>query len=215
VKAVDYWEEAHFLSEAAFWIEVLAEDERCKQRAQLGGFIWHEAEPGVLLIRTPAFRDDGLAEAGPVGPLIRRAILGFADIIGRPDFLNDPWFGTSNPTQDSADACTQPNTDARLVELALKAQQHPARVHKVIQLYLAEISRVQHDFGIPPGTGEQTYRFISHYWGLGDIGVGQKFASIAPQLRARTRSSTVSVPVKTNLETRLLTLERGIRQRQT
>lgn len=172
MEATQYWTEAHFMSEA-FWIEVQSGDARCKQRAQKAGFIWHEAEPGVLGI--PAHRDDGLAEAGPVGQLVHRAILGFTDIMGRPDSL---------------------------------------REREAIQLYLAETSRVQHDFGIPPGTDEQTFRFISHYWSLGDIGVARKFASIAPQLRARS-SSNPEVGSEVNIERRLSTLERGIRQRKT
>ena len=219
MEITEYWLEARFSSET-FWIEVLAADERCKTRAEVAGLIWQEAEPGLLVIRIPAHRDDGLAESGPVGPLVRRGILGLTDVIGRPAFLNEPWI--SQPHREIADARTRPDTDARLVELAVAAQGeqlHP-REREAIVLYLEEISRVQHDFGIPPGTGEQTFRFVSHYWSLGDVGVGQKFAALAPRLRGQNslRASEVDprvgTPSRTSLDNRLLTLERGIRQRQ-
>jgi len=217
--------------EHAFWTEVIThEPEEVRLRLKASGLHWQAIatpkswrDKSMFVVRVPVPKGPDFETVSEAGPLVLNAAKGFSAVIKRPTFLariltvelSDPWGAGDEPR-------TLPNTDARRAEESLilhvrEEERRPGinRIRDLVRLYLRALSKVQGRHGIR-GNGEQSLRFISHYWDLGDAGVAARFEKVAAKL-SKDRPTPLSGPsqrsVAHSLDNRLAALERSLARR--
>ena len=216
----------------AFWTEVITQEpEEVRLRLKASRLHWQAIatpnswrDKSMFVVRVPVPKGPDFDAVSVAGPLVLNAAKGFSAVIKRPTLtkivtveLSDPWGSGDEPR-------TLPNTDARRAEeslmLHVAEEERPGknRIRDLVRLYLRALSKVQGRYGIQ-GNGEQSLRFVSHYWDLGDAGVAARFEKVASKL-SKARPAPSSGPsersVAHSLDARLATLEerlagRGLR----
>ena len=211
-------------SRDALWTEVVVSNSEMtavRSRIRAGNFHSTIVTPDslrdgeLLIVRVPVSRHPNINAVSMAGPLVLNAVKGLTAIIPRPNFLSDISVGIEPREGDRA---TLLSIEARSAEAAFLDHRPKVRpvIRDVILLYLKALSEVQKRYGIR-GNGEQSLRFISHFWNLGDVGVAARFERVASKLSKHAAPSSGPEPEakssKNSLDTRLATLEQRLAHR--